>query len=265
MDLFRLGKTLMIRNSFKTALLFAAVLNFIIGCSTDEQAQQKAKIHLRMGYQNLQQGDPTSALKELLQAENLNPKDPEVQFALGWAYSAKGRFLEALEHFRQALTLNPKLTEAHNAMGATYLEMGKWDEAIEEFETVLKDLLYMTPYYVQNNIGWAYYKKGERGKAMEYYQKAVASKPDFGLALFNMGLVYRDNQQTAEAIAAMRSALAHAPNFLEAHFQLGLLYFNSGKLAEAKKSFGDVLRLAPRTENARLAQQYLDFIKKSAP
>jgi len=255
----------MVRTSLKTVLLLAASLTFFMGCSTDEQAQQKAKIHLRMGYQNLQQGDPTSALKELLQAENLSPKDPEIQFALGWAYSAKGRFLEALEHFRKTLILDPKLTDAHNAMGATYLEMGKWDEAIQEFEIVLKDMLYMTPYYVQNNIGWAYYKKGDRLKALEYYQKAVALKPDFGLALFNMGLVYRDNQQAAEAIAAMRSALAHAPNFLEAHFQLGLLYFNSGKLAEAKKSFGDVLRLAPRTENARLAQQYLDFIKKSVP
>ncbi len=60
--------------------------------------------------------------------------------------------------------------------------------------------------YIQNNIGWAYYKKGERLKALEYYQKAVFLKPDFGLAYFNMGLVYRDNQQTAEAIAAMRSA-----------------------------------------------------------
>lgn len=255
----------MIRNSFKAVLFLAVGLSFLVGCSTDEQAQQKATIHLRMGYQSFQQGDPTSALKELLQAEKLNPKDPEVQFALGWAYSAKGRFLEALEHFRQTLVLNPKFTEAHNAMGATYIEMGKWDEAIQEFEIVLKDLLYMTPYYVQNNIGWAYYKKGERLKALEYYQKAVALKPDFGLAYFNMGLVYRDNQQTAEAIAAMRSALAQAPNFLEAQFQLGLLYFNSGKPEEAKKSFGEVLRIAPQSENARLAQQYLDFLKKSTP
>jgi len=255
----------MIRNAFKAVLFLAVGLSFLAGCSIDEQAREKATIHLRMGYQNLQQGDPTSALKELLQAEKFNPQDPEVQFALGWAYSAKGRFLEAMEHFRQTLVLNPKFTEAHNAMGATYIEMGKWDEAIHEFEIVLKDLLYMTPYYIQNNIGWAYYKKGERLKALEYYQKAVALKPDFGLAYFNMGLVYRDNQQTAEAIAAVRSALAQAPNFLEAHFQLGLLYFNFGKREEAKKSFGEVLRLAPQSDNARLAQQYLDLLKKSTP
>jgi Tfp pilus assembly protein PilF len=255
----------MMKKSYRMILFLAISVSFGTGCSTDEQAQQKATIHLRMGYQSLQQGDPTSALKELLQAEKFHPKDAEIQFALGWAYSAKGRFLEALEHFRQTLVLNPKFTEAHNAMGATYLEMGKWDEAIQEFEIVLKDLLYLTPYFVQNNIGWAYYKKGERPKALEYFQKAVALKPDFGLAHFNRGLVYRDNQQTPEAIAAMRSALAQAPNFLEAHFQIGLLYFNSGNREEAKKAFGEVVRLAPQSENSRLAQQYLDFLKKSPP
>lgn len=253
----------MITNSFKAILFLVVGLSFLVGCSTDEQAQQRATIYLRMGYQNLQQGDPTSALRELLQAEKLNPKDPEIQFALGWAYSAKGRFLQALEHFRQTLVLDPKFTEAHNAMGATYIDLGKWDEAIQEFETVLKDLLYMTPFYPLNNLGWAYYKKGARRKAIEYYQKAVAMKPDFGLAYYNLGLAYTDEKQTEAAIAAMRSALAQDPAFWKAHFQLGLLYFNSGKREEAKKSFGEVVRIAPQSENAHLAQQYLDFLKKS--
>ena len=85
---------------------------------------------------------------------------PYIQHALGMALNAKGQYLDALEHYRQALDLDPKYTEVHNAMGATYLELGKWDEAIQEFNIVLKDFLYMTPFYVLNNIGWAYYKKG---------------------------------------------------------------------------------------------------------
>jgi type IV pilus assembly protein PilF len=250
-------------NTFKVVLCLAVGLSFLTGCSIDEQAKQKASIHLRMGYENLQKGNSTAALRELLHAESLNPKDPEIQYSLGLAYSAKGRFPQALEHFNKTLIFDPKFTEAHNAMGATYIEMGKWDEAIQEFETVLKDILYLTPYYVHNNIGWAYYKKGDRVKAIENYQKAVALKPDFGLAYFNLGLAYKDNQKNAEAISALRSCLVHAPNFLEAHFQLGLLCFNSGKREEAMKSFQEVVRIAPQSENARLAKQYLDFLKKS--
>ena len=249
---------------FKAILLLAIGLIFFLGCSTNEQALQKAGIHSRLGLNYLQQGDSTSALRELLEAERLNPNDPHIHYALGLAYSAKGRFPQALEYYRQALKLDPKYTEAHNAMGGVYLELGLWDEAIKEFEFVLKDLLYHTPFYVMNNMGWAYYKKGERQSAIEYFKKALAMKPDFGLAYYNLGLAYKDNKQTEQAIVALRSAVGLATNFLDAHFQLGLLYFNSEKRNEAEKSFREVVRIAPQSESARLAQQYLDLLKKSA-
>jgi type IV pilus assembly protein PilF len=250
-------------NPFKAILLLATGLAFLGGCVTSEQAKQRANIHCRLGYQSLQQGDSSTALKEFLEAEKLNPKDPPIQFALGTAYNAKGHFREGLEHFQRALKIDPKFTEAHNALGATYLELGQWDDAIREFDLVLKDDLYLTPFYALNNLGRAYYKKGDRPKAIEYYKKALAMKPDFGLAYYNLGLAYKDNKQMEEAIAAMRSAVTYAPTFLDAHFQLGVLSFNAGKLDQARKSFEEVVRIAPRSENAGLAQQYLDLLKKS--
>lgn len=248
---------------FKGFLILIMGLFLLTGCATDEQARQKATIHLRLGYQSLQSGDATSALRELLQAEKLNPNDPEIRFALGWAYSAKGRYLEALEQYQQTLALDPKFTEAHNAIGAIYLEMGKWDEAIQEFEKVLKDILYPTPFYVFNNMGWAYFKKGESARAIEYYKKAVGLKPDFGLAYYNMGLAFKELKQVEEAITAFQNVLIHAPNFFDAHFQLGLLYFDAGKHEHAAKHFEEVIRLAPLTENARLSKQYVELIKKA--
>jgi tetratricopeptide (TPR) repeat protein len=87
-------------------------------------------------------------------------------------------------------------------------------------------------------------------------------KPDFGLAYYNLGLAYKDNKQTEEAIAAMRSAIFQVPNLLDAHLQLGLLSFNAGIRDQARKAFEEVVRLAPRSDSARLAQQYLDLLKK---
>jgi TolA-binding protein len=54
-----------------------------------------------------------------------------------------------------------------------------------------------------------------------------------------------------------------APNLGDAHLQLGVLQFNEQQPAEARKSFQEVLRLAPGSDSARLAQQYLDFLKTS--
>jgi len=250
-------------NRFRSFLLLAVSLAFLAGCATSEQAKQKASIHFRLGSEYLQRGEATSALREFLEAEKFDPDDASVQFGLGSALNAKGRFQEGLQHYRKALEIDPKFAEAHNAMGSTYLELGQWDDAIREFEIALKDLLYLTPFYVENNLGWAYYKKGNIPRAIEHYRKALTMKPDFGLAYYNLGLAYKDNKQTEEAIAAMRSAVARVPNLLDAHLQLGILSFNAGIRDQARKAFEEVLRLAPRSDSARLAQQYLDFLKKS--
>lgn len=244
-------------------VFFAAAFLLFSGCGPDEQQVQRAKVHHGLGYNYLQEGDPTSALREFLEAEKLNPGDPQVQYGLGLTLNAKGRYPEAVGHYRRAIKLDPKFTEVHNALGATYLELGRWDEAITEFDIVLKDLLYMTPFYVLNNMGWAYYKKGDLPQAIQNYRRALGMKPDFGLAHYNLGLAYRDTPDPEQAIAAFSRAASLAPQFLDAHFQLGKLYFERGNRSEAQKSFEEVVRLAPRSENARQARQYLDLLKAS--
>lgn len=107
-------------------LFLLAGLSLLSGCPPDPKAVQKATFHFGLGTSYLQQGDPTSALRELYEAEKLNPQDPQVQHYLGMALSAKGKYNDALEHYRKALELNPKYTEVHNTMGATFLEMEKW-------------------------------------------------------------------------------------------------------------------------------------------
>ena len=244
-------------------LFLLAGLPLLSGCAPDPKAVQKATFHFGLGTSYLQQGDPTSALRELYEAEKLNPQDPQVQHYLGMALSAKGKYNDALEHYRKALELDPKYTEVHNTMGATFLEIGKWEDAIQEFNLVLNDILYLTPFFVHNNLGWAYYKKGDLNNAVENYRKAIGMKPDFGLAHYNLGLAYRDRKQSDPALAAFRRATDLVPGLLDAHFQLGKLYFETGKNAEAKNAFEEAVRLAPQSENAQMARQYLDLLKKS--
>jgi tetratricopeptide (TPR) repeat protein len=88
-------------------------------------------------------------------------------------------------------------------------------------------------------------------------------KPDLGLAHYNLGLAYRDRKQPDLALASFRQATGLAPGLLDAHFQMGKLYFEAGNTPEARKSFQEVIKLAPKSESARIAQQYLDLLKKS--
>ena len=246
-------------------LLSVGVFLSLTGCATSEADKQRAGAHFRLGSHYLQQGDSSSALRELLEGEKLDPRDANIQFALGWAYAAKGRYPQALEHHQQVLRLDPQFTEAYNAIGSINLELGKWDDAIGAFDHALKDVLYLTPFYVLNNMGWAYFKKGDRPKAIDCFKKALDMKPDFGLAHYNLGLAYKDSQKPEEAIGAFRAAITNAPTLLDGHFQLGVLYFNTGRREEAQKAFAEVIRLSPASESARTAQQYLDLLKKAKP
>ena len=87
--------------------------------------------------------------------------------------------------------------------------------------------------------------------------------PNFALAHYNLGIACRDGKKTNQAITAFRRAADLVPELLDAHFQLGKLYFEAGKKAEAQKSFQEVVRLAPQSETAHMARQYLDLLKKS--
>jgi tetratricopeptide (TPR) repeat protein len=88
-------------------------------------------------------------------------------------------------------------------------------------------------------------------------------KSDFGLAHYNLGIAYRERKQPDLALASFRQATVLAPGLLDGHFQMGKLYFEAGNNAEAQKSFQEVIKLAPKSEMAHMAQQYLDLLKKS--
>jgi len=70
-------------------LFLLAGLSLLSGCAPDPKMVQKATFHLNLGTSYLQQGDPTSALRELYEAEKQNPKTR--RFSITWnGLSAKG-------------------------------------------------------------------------------------------------------------------------------------------------------------------------------
>ena len=63
------------------------------------------------------QGNYTAALKELLEAEKINPKDAITHNYLGITYRNKNLPDKAIFHFEKALDLNPGYSIAKNNLG----------------------------------------------------------------------------------------------------------------------------------------------------
>ena len=98
-------------------LALAALLAGTAGCASDPPQRgadngKKATARLDIGADHLKQGRPALALREFMAAEQLNPGDPRIHYALGEAYLAQGKMADSELHYRQAVEIDPKYHDA---------------------------------------------------------------------------------------------------------------------------------------------------------
>jgi tetratricopeptide (TPR) repeat protein len=250
-------------NCLRTAILsilFLAITS--CGATLPKQNKEEADIHYRLGEVHFNERDYPAALEELTRAVELAHDNPDYHHLLGLAYFiGKRMYNEAIVHFKEAIRLKPDFPEAHMNLGAVYLELKSWDLAIPHFEAVLENVFYRTPEWAYNNLGWAYYNKAQYPKALQNYKKAVEINPRFAMAYNNMGLTYDRMGNAEEAIKAFKTSVGLVPDFLEGHYNLGLVLVRNKDKAGALKAFERVLEIAPASDEARSAREYIELIR----
>jgi serine/threonine protein kinase/Flp pilus assembly protein TadD len=181
-------------------------------------------------------------------ALELNPELAEAHSARGLALTIGKRYDEARGEFEAAIKLNPKLFEAHYFYGRALFLQGKLEEAAKRFEeasrvrpedyqapallnSIYKGLgrndeaeavgrnnlqriekhLEMYPedaraFYFGAGLAFAY---GQRAKAANWVQRALAIDPEDPLILYNVGCVYALMGRVEEAIDCLEGTLRH--------------------------------------------------------
>jgi type IV pilus biogenesis/stability protein PilW len=221
-----------------------------------------AEYHYKLGISALNEQNPTEALKELLQAEKFNDRDPEIQNALAQAYWSKQAPDLAEERFKRAIALSSNDPKYYNNLGALYLEVERYDDAIRAFQAAADNLLFDRQEMAWTGIGLAYFQKQDYPAAQRAYRKAMAINPRYYLAPFRLGELYYNQERTAEALEMFTRTTQLAPTFPDGFYWLGLVYMKLKEPAKAKPAFLEVIRLAPKSDNARLAANYLKIINK---
>ena len=237
-----------------TVSLFLILTMFSCAANLEKRKQQ-SKVTRSLGEAYMRQGNYTEALKELLKAQQLYPKDHLLQNDLGLVYMAKKSYDNAKDHFKSAIELKPEYAAARNNLGTVFLATEEWDAAIETFKAVLGDLLYATPHYPFSNLGLAYYHKGDYRLAEKYYLKALDIEPNFVLALRGLGKTYLAMNNIPGAIAEFEKAIQQAPNFADLHMDMGDAYRLSSQYQKALFSYRKVVELAPDSPLAEKAKK----------
>jgi len=247
---------------FAKSLILVCLVAFLGACgSTLTQRKDDSAIHYRLGAVHLSERNLAEALTELTKAIEIYPDDPAYHDALGLAYLAKGMHKEALASMDRALSIDKGYSEAHVNKAAVYMDQRKWTDAIAETNKAVKNIFYRTPEYAWYNMGLSYYSLGDTEKAIESYSKAVGANPSYAQAWYSMAVAYEKTNRTREAVQAYEKAVTAFPGYVDAYFNMGMALVKAKNRPGAVKAFEKVIEIAPESEKAQSAREYIGLIK----
>jgi len=131
----------------------------------------------------------------------------------------------------------------YSAKGISLHILGFSDEAISTYrQAIALKPDYAEAYY---NMGIALKAKGQFDDAIKSYRQAIAIKPDYAETYNNMGNVLSDKGQWDDAIKAYRQAIAIKPDFAEIYINMGIALKDKGHLDDAIKAYRQAIAIKP--------------------
>ncbi|EQC44658.1 lipopolysaccharide assembly protein LapB [Bacteriovorax sp. Seq25_V] len=240
-------------------------LGFLVSCASNNvEKNKKADLYFSHGTQKLIEQDYTEALKNLLEAQKLDPSNTKIINNLAMAYYFKGKPDIAMKMLKESLELDEKNSDARNNIASIYFTENKLDLAQKEYEKILGDLLYQHTYRVQYNLALIEFKKGNRTKGLSYLEQAVGNRADYCPASYLLANEYRRLGQKAKSLEtykiATRENCAKNP---QAFYEWGQLLSELGRDDEAREKFNYIIDKFPKSKYFTLALESKNNIKKS--
>ncbi len=108
-------------------------------------------------------------------ADPAYPTPHKVYLNLGLLYGSQGRDTEAIESFRQSVGIDPDYFKAHFHLASALDRIGKLSEAAREYEVAEPQFKNDGEYWYRR--GFAYYRLGQEGNALESLQRVRTVSP----------------------------------------------------------------------------------------
>jgi Tfp pilus assembly protein PilF len=231
----------------------------ITGVASDENAR-KAASHVEVGSDHLANGRSALALREFLAAEQLDPKNAQVHYALADAYLARGKRAEAEQHARRALQVFPDYHDARLFLTGVLLVEKKYADAITECDRLINDPTFDLPWRALTNRAWAEYKLGRLKEARDSLAQAREYRKNYWPATLALAIFEGDAGHRLEAIRLYKDIIAQAPGPAvesEVNYRIAEIYVALGKKREAMGHLTTSVARAPESQWAKKSQEYL--------
>ena len=136
----------------------------------------------------------------------------------------------------------------------TFFQASHWENGITLFENAVK--VTKNNYKSQNNLGTAL-SSVDIDKAISHYKAALRMKPDYAVALYNLGNVLIKKGKVDEAIDHYQKALHIKPDYVEVLNNLANVLFVQGKPNEAISQYREIVKTYPEDADAHYNLAYM--------
>ena len=206
-----------------------------------------------LGHYYLMHGD-TARARQAFDADGAI-SDYERNVGLAMVHMYEGDATEAVERARDAMQDSNSAEGASLLYAYTLASTGRVDEAEQVYRDTARE--HDSP-LAQFNLGTIYFSRGAYADAAASLQSAVAARPDWGEARFNLGNALLKLDRPIEAETQFRRATLTLRAHASLHNNLGLALEHQGKNEEALREFTRALVLNP---NLRVAQTNRDRLR----
>ena len=245
-------------------LPLAALAISACGATQAEIAKKKSDsdFHYKLAYGYLFDPKPENrnvglALAEAERALVDDANSADALFLVALIRMGRDEHLEAARHYERAIALRPDFHFARNNLGTCYLALERWDDAIAVFTDLTSNPYYTTPGNAQNNLGWAYYRKGDLAKALQHFTVARQLNAELCPAYNNLGLVHLDESRLDKAEREFSEAVRRCPGYAEPYFHLGRVHARRAEREPARQSFQRCVQLSGTTPLADRCERQL--------
>jgi predicted TPR repeat methyltransferase len=192
------------------------------------------------------------------------PEQPDALHFLGVLRHVQGHSDEGIALIRRAIAAIPTEPGPWNNLGNVLVESQRLDEAIEAYRTSValsKGTLASTD--ALNNIGTVHRKRYEWAAAEQAYRDALAVRPDFMEAWYNLSLTLMNQGRIADGLLANSKAITYSPRHLQARDQVIRALLLQGEREPAANLYREWLAEEP--DNPVVQHQLAACLGEAAP
>jgi superkiller protein 3 len=239
------------------------ILLAMAGCVTAGNAIDKSKMaegYYMKGLSHLREKNYELASVEFNRSIQHDSAYKQSYYGLGIISDFQGKLDDAAKYYQEAIDQDPDFSEAYNALGVTLSKQRKWNEAVKAFNKALANKLYTTPHIPYLNLGDLYMERKEYEKAAEAYRESKRFV-NIEWTIIKLGSALIEAGKVKQAISEFQEGVGFAPQNANMRYSLALAFLKDGNKKSALMEFNKAAELAPKSELAEKAKDYIKNLR----